>query len=113
MLSIDARAIVTRTIEDHCIHRGWTLEAVDVRTTHAHTIVRSPGRPPEPVLVQSKAWATRRIREASMLSEDQVVWSEHGSTRYIWHESDVLPAIRYVLEMQDAGGRYKPALCER
>lgn len=69
-LSTSARAIATQAIEDHCTHRKWTLEAINVRMTHAHTVVRAPGRAPEPVLVQFKAWATRRLRESGSFTED-------------------------------------------
>ena len=31
---------------------------------------------------------------------DRLVWSEHGSTRYLWDDADVLEACEYVTNCQ-------------
>jgi hypothetical protein len=39
MLDETQRSIVENTIREHCRIRGWTLHAVNVRTTHVHVVV--------------------------------------------------------------------------
>ncbi len=109
VLSGQMREVAAGAIRDHCAIRGWKLEALNVRTTHIHVVVSAGGRSPEQAMGQFKSWATRRLRESGLLKDDTPVWTEHGSTRYLWRESDVPPAVRYVLDMQDDGARYVPA----
>ena len=95
-----ARAVVTRTIREHCRLRGWTLAAVNVRTNHVHVVVEAPDTPPERVLSELKAWCTRRLREAGCFGPGQRIWTHHGSTRWIWSDVQLRRACRYVLEGQ-------------
>lgn len=66
------RPIVQKAIEDHSAIRGWTLSAVNVRTNHVHVVVGAPGYAPEVVMGQFKMWATRRLRDAAVVSDDRV-----------------------------------------
>ncbi|MFW6124563.1 MAG: transposase [Pirellulales bacterium] len=102
VLDAAARALVHRAITDHCEHRGWTLHTLSVRTNHVHVVVSGTDASPERVMVQLKAWSTRRLRAAGLLSPDARLWTKHGSTRYLWNEPSVAGAIRYVTEMQGA-----------
>ena len=52
-------------------------------------------------MTASKAWATRRLREAGLVPDDGKVWSRHGSTRYLWYPSDLEDACTYTLEAQE------------
>lgn len=97
-----ARPVVMRAVVDHCMLRNWTLEALNVRSTHVHAVVRSGGCAPEQVLLQLKSWSTRRLRAAGLVDERSRLWTEHGSTQYLWDESGVLAAARYVLNEQGA-----------
>ncbi len=47
-----------------------------------------------------KAWATRRLREASLAAQEERIWARHGSTRYLWNEEDLSNAVAYVVEGQ-------------
>lgn len=101
-LSRNARKVVQDTIEDHCRLRGWELLAVNVRSNHVHAVVRFAGIAPEAMIGEWKSWGTRSLREQGLAEPIQPVWTKHGSTRYLWKESDLEPAIRYVLEGQEA-----------
>ena len=44
-----------------------------------------------------KAYSTRALRSAGLLSVSVKPWVRHGSTRYLWKERHVEKAIDYVL----------------
>ena len=67
LLDVDQRAVVDRTIREVCAYRGWTLHALNVRTNHVH-LVLSAMTTPEQAMTTLKAWATRRLREASLVA---------------------------------------------
>jgi len=95
-----SRALVDAVIREHCRIREWRLHAINVRTNHVHVVVDCGETPPEPAMEQFKAWATRRLREAGLVEAGRVVWTEHGSTRYLFDDRGLHEAIRYVNEMQ-------------
>ena len=47
-----------------------------------------------------KSYATRKLREANLLSDDGKPWARHGSTPYLGTEEDLERAIDYVLSGQ-------------
>jgi REP element-mobilizing transposase RayT len=100
-LELDAsqRPIVEKAIREVCSSRQYLLRAVNVRTNHAHTVVSAACKP-EPILNSFKAYATRGLRDSGLLDRGVKLWSRHGSTRYLWKESDVAWAIEYVLNGQ-------------
>lgn len=98
-LASPARQVVSRTFEEVCRHRGWTLLAQNVRTNHVHLVVRAECEP-ERIMSDLKSWASRRLSEAG-LSPGPAVWSRHGSTRYIWDGGDADDACDYVRDQQD------------
>jgi len=109
-LDFRARETVREAIEECCRFREWRLHAINVRTTHVHVVVEPRLlRAPESILVQLKAWSTRRLRELKLVRPKQRVWTSHGSTRYLWNENSVLSAIDYVLLRQKGGGRAERA----
>jgi REP element-mobilizing transposase RayT len=93
------RAVVDQAIVDHCNHRGWRLHALNVRTNHVHAVVSAIDTP-EIVMTQFKAWSTRRLREQDLVDPTTKVWTKHGSTRYIWEQESIEPAVRYVRDAQ-------------
>lgn len=99
--SLDAarRAIVLRTFGEVAAHRHWELLAAHVRSNHAHVVVQAPARP-EKVMADFKAYASRRIREATGEPAERKRWTEHGSTRYLWQPEQVRAAIHYVVAEQ-------------
>lgn len=95
ILKTEARLLVERTIREVCHVRSWVLHALNCRTNHVH-VVLSARITPERVLVQLKAWSTRRLREAGFASSDDRVWTKHGSTRYLTDHTSAMAAVWYV-----------------
>jgi hypothetical protein len=95
-LNTKQRAVVTNAVREVCIHRKYTLRAVNVRTNHAHAVVSAMCEP-EPILDAFKSYATRALRRAGLLNGRIKPWARHGSTIYLWKERDVAKAIEYVL----------------
>ncbi len=62
ILDTEQRALVDKTIADHCRIRGWQLHAVNCRTNHLHVVV-SANLHPDEIRKQFKAWCTRRLKE--------------------------------------------------
>ena len=48
----------------------------------------------------SKAYATRKLREANLLDQNTKPWARHGGTAYLWTEEQVHRAIDYVINGQ-------------
>jgi hypothetical protein len=99
LLDKSRREIVLRTILEVAAHRGWTILACHVRTTHAHVIVAASAKP-EKVMSDFKAWASRRLKEQLNEPADRKRWTQHGSTLYLWNEHEVAEKIDYVLHRQ-------------
>ncbi|MEX0784131.1 MAG: transposase [Dehalococcoidia bacterium] len=95
------RVAVEDSIRETCAYRDWELAAVNARTNHVHMVVSADGMAPEEVMRQVKAWATRRSREAGLWEPRRPLWSDHGSTVYLWSEAQVQAAVWYVLDGQD------------
>jgi REP element-mobilizing transposase RayT len=100
------RRSVEDTITDHCGIRGWHLHAVSARTQHVHVVVSAPGRDPEDVMDQFKAWCTRKLkkRERSLQSAGKKLrqnwWTQRGSKRWSNDADELEAASRYVREEQ-------------
>jgi REP element-mobilizing transposase RayT len=99
-LAPEQRRIVEATLTEVCAHRCWTLYAANVRSNHVHAVVEAKGVP-ERMLVDFKAWSTRRLVEMGALARERRVWSRHGSTCYLWRAEAVESACFYVAHMQD------------
>jgi REP element-mobilizing transposase RayT len=90
------REVIEDAIREVCRCRQYSLLAMSVRTNHIHTVVSAQLKP-EPILNTFKAYATRKLRRAGLLSEGTKPWSRHGSTPYLWKERHVERAVDYVL----------------
>jgi hypothetical protein len=55
---------------------------------------------PERVIGTLKAWATRRLVDQTPERAASMIWSRHGSTRYLWNERALDRACEYVLHAQ-------------
>jgi len=92
------RSVVESAIKEVCDHRKYGLYAVNVRTNHVHVVVAASVKP-EHVMNSFKSYATRKLRDVSLLDTKLKPWSRHGSTRYLWAQDqlsddrvrDVLP----------------------
>jgi REP element-mobilizing transposase RayT len=102
---------VEQQVAETCRFRGWILHAVNCRSNHLHVVV-SATVPPKGIREQLKAWCSRRLneqqRELGIPEEERRSnwWSERGSIRWIFTESDLAAAIDYVLNQQDNPQRY-------
>ena len=109
ILDAEQRQLVERTIADHCQIRNWHLHAVNCRTNHIHLVVTAPGRKPEEVMNQLKAWCTRRLKELERARNGgncvhrQNWWTQRGSKRFLNDHASLEKAILYVLECQGDG----------
>lgn len=99
LIEPEARAVIEETIAEVCEHRGWHLAASNVRTNHVH-VVASGRAAPEKMLGALKAYCTRRLREAGVIGADRRIWTDGGSTRYLWNADDVAAAVDYVINQQ-------------
>jgi hypothetical protein len=43
-----------------------------------------------------KAYSTRALRNAGVVSDSEKLWSRHGSTKYLWTEEQIGGAVAYV-----------------
>jgi REP element-mobilizing transposase RayT len=93
------RELVEAAIREVCHYRNYRLLALNVRTNHVHVVVAA-ARKPESILVAFKAYTSRRLREAGLCSNEQPLWSRHGSTQYLWKSHQVESAIEYVINGQ-------------
>ena len=89
------REAVLEAIQEVCAHRGWNLLAAHVRSNHVHTVVEAEV-PPERVMGDLKAYASRRLNEIHLDEPNRKRWARHGSTRWLWRPQHVSAAIQYV-----------------
>lgn len=106
LLSDEQRAIVRKTINDHCQIRGWQLHAVNVLENHVHVVVTAD-RDWEIVRDQFKAWCSRRLSDAACLTEKVAKsagrrhwFTEGGDCEFIDSEEYLANCIVYVKELQ-------------
>ncbi|MEP7120215.1 MAG: transposase [Byssovorax sp.] len=99
LLDAHARAVVHTAIRDQCLHAGWILHALHVRTNHLH-VVLSGTDPPARMMNQIKAWATRRLRAEALIGADTKPWARHGSTVPLRTQESLTSACHYVIEGQ-------------
>ena len=93
------RLTVLASIREHCQYKSWPLLAAHVRTNHVHVILEAT-HPPEKILTELKAYASRKLNQVGMDTPDRRRWSRHGSTRYLWKREEVETAIVYVADRQ-------------
>ena len=96
-----ARRATQDAIVGVCEHRGWTLHALHVRTTHVHAVVSAGEVPPERVMNDFKGYATRRMRERGVAPGD-TIWTRHGSTRWINEPATLEARVAYTVDEQGA-----------
>ena len=77
------RDAVLEAIQEVCVHRGWSLLAAHVRSNHVHTVVEAEV-PPERVMSDFKAYASRRLNGMRLDKPNRKRWARHGSTRWLW-----------------------------
>lgn len=93
------RDAVLEAIQEVCAHRAWNLLAAHVRSNHVHTVVEAEV-PPERVMSDFKAYASRRLSRMRLDSPTRKRWARHGSTRWLWKPQHVSAALEYVVAEQ-------------
>jgi hypothetical protein len=56
--------------------------------------------PPERVMIDFKAYASRRLNQMKLDEPGRKRWARHGSTRWLWKPEHVSAAIEYVVREQ-------------
>ncbi len=93
------RDAVLESIQEVCGQRGWSLLAAHVRSNHVHAVVEAEA-PPERVMNDFKAYASRRLNRINLDQPGRKRWARHGSTRRLWKTEHVSAAIQYVISEQ-------------
>ena len=93
------RDAVLEAIQEVCGHRGWGLLAAHVRSNHVHTVVDAEV-PPERVMSDFKAYASRRLNRMTSDEPGRKRWARHGSTRWLWKPQHISAAMQYVVAEQ-------------
>jgi hypothetical protein len=81
---------------------------VNARTQHVHVVVTAPGRNPEDVMDQFKAWCTRKLKEYERSRRParetmrQNWWTQRGSKLWLNTAQSLEEKIHYVVEEQGA-----------
>ena len=105
-LDPEQRSIIEATIVQHCRIRAWHLHVVNARTQHVHVVVTAPGRNPDDVTDQFKAWCTRKLKELERVRNPsngvirQNWWTQRGSKRWLNTEKSLEESITYVRDLQ-------------
>jgi len=106
------RQSVHEQVAETCAHKRWVLHAVNCRTNHVHVVLSSPVAP-KTIREQLKAWCTRRLNDQEVSAgvpeheRRRNWWTERGSIRWIFQESDLAAATQYVFEQQDNPRRFE------
>jgi REP element-mobilizing transposase RayT len=100
VLDASQRSSVENAIRETCIHRRWTLHAINVRTNHVHTVVSIGDTKSELALNAFKANATRQMRQDGRWKMSHSPCVDKGSRRNLWNQRSVERAIDYVINGQ-------------
>ncbi len=68
------RTAVEIAIVELCEKRKYHLQAINVRTNHAHAVVSAEVKP-ERIADAFKAFATKKLREENLVSRELKIWS--------------------------------------
>ena len=93
------RDAVLEAIQEVCGHRGSRLPAAHVLSNHVHAVVDAEV-PPERVMIDFKAYGSRRLNEMRLDQPNRKRWARHGSPRWLWKPQHVSAAVQYVVAEQ-------------
>lgn len=93
------RQIALNAIQEACNYRAWTLLAAHVRTNHIHLVIHATDSP-ENILGTIKAYISRKLNECEPSNKNIQRWTRHGSTKYLWKNSEIESTIQYVIDEQ-------------
>jgi REP element-mobilizing transposase RayT len=101
ILTNESRRLIDEGLRELCEKRQWEIHALNVRTNHIHIVVSALDKKPERVMSDLKAKATKILRKANVITQEQEPWSRHGSTVYLFTQKEFDNACVYVDEYQD------------
>ena len=101
VITAEIRACIEQAFAEVAEHRQWTILALNIRLEHVHIVIAADIRP-DLVSNTLKAYGTRALRSAGLITQDRKVWARHGSTGHQWEESDVAAAVDYTANQQGA-----------
>ena len=78
--------VIENAMEEVCTERQWTLHENSVLNNHVHVVVTAPDILPENVMRLLKAKATMRLRKRGFVGSEDKIWTQHGSTKYVFDE---------------------------
>jgi REP element-mobilizing transposase RayT len=107
-LDRDRRMSVLAALREVCLHRGWGLLALHVRSNHVHVVVEAEIHP-EMIMNSFKSYASRGLNRLGIDEPDRKRWARHGSTRWLSSDEDVREAIKYVVDGQGEPMEVYPA----
>ena len=96
VLNDSQRKAAKSAIRELCEQRGYFLQAINVRSNHAHAVVSAQTKP-ERIADAFKAFATKKLREENLCPKGLRIWSRGRSRRYLWKPRHVAKAIDYVV----------------
>lgn len=97
LLDAAMRSKVELAIRECCDHRDWFLNAINVRTNHAHVVSAIGESKAAMALGAFKANATRELRNCNLWAFDHSPWVDKGSIRSLWNQQHISRAVNYVL----------------
>jgi len=92
----EERQIIENAINEVCTERQWTLHEKSVLSNHVHVVVTAPDILPENVMKLLKAKATMRLRKGGFVGSEEKMWTQHGSTKYLFDEESFQTVSEYV-----------------
>lgn len=98
---------VLAAVAEVCRYREWKLVSANVRTNHVHVLAMANAEA-EKLLGDFKRYATRRLRREKLMPADRPVWTDGGSTIYVWDQPSLDRIDRYIRydQGENLGGRY-------
>ncbi len=99
VMSTPARSAVDAAIREVCEFRDWKLYAAHVGMNHVHAVT-SAHAPSDKVLLDLKAYSTRKLRSEGLWTFDHSPWVDKGSKRKLWNDDHIYHACEYVINGQ-------------
>ncbi|MCL2305428.1 MAG: transposase [Planctomycetaceae bacterium] len=92
----EERRIIESAMEEVCAERQWILHQKSVLSNHVHIVVTAPDILAENVMKLLKAKATMRLRKGGFVGEEEKIWTQLGSTKYLFDEEALQTVCEYV-----------------
>jgi len=99
VMNASSRQAVEAAIREVCEFRAWKLYAAHVGVNHVHAVT-SAHASSDKVLLDLKAYSTRRLRNEGFWTFDHSPWVDKGSKRKLWNEDHIYYACEYVINGQ-------------